>query len=312
MKFIVGLLFFSFIYSASADPADYGMSFFGNGCCRFDDYSSQSHGYKTIDACMDKCNQDYTCIAADVANPNDENEYDCYTFAGEGKNFKTKCDKNKNTCYKKASCTDDSECAAGQGCYIYPDVSAGVCLTCNGVPHTFFGCCSSSNPCDVGEGDCKSDSDCAGELVCGTRNCESDFSSSYTNWHYTADCCRKACSVDGSNGDGTKQGTCPNGYVCKSNGRCKAGDESYGGYCRYGLYDSKSDYIGKVSTNSVSDCRQECLDTNGCTAISYGGSNGDCHRYRGGPYTYGSNMRDYTCFVIQVWIAAQTIVTQPT
>ncbi len=32
-------------------------------------------------------------------------------------------------------------------------------------------CCSSSNQCSMGEGDCDSNSECAGELVCGNDNC---------------------------------------------------------------------------------------------------------------------------------------------
>ena len=32
-------------------------------------------------------------------------------------------------------------------------------------------CCTSSNKCSLGEGNCDSDSDCEGDLVCGTNNC---------------------------------------------------------------------------------------------------------------------------------------------
>ena len=46
-------------------------------------------------------------------------------------------------------------------------------------------CCTSSYPCVTGEGDCDSDSDCAGDLVCGTDNCR-NFDSAYTA---EADCC---------------------------------------------------------------------------------------------------------------------------
>ena len=34
-------------------------------------------------------------------------------------------------------------------------------------------CCKSSNICEVGEGDCDSDSDCSGNLICGVDNCQS-------------------------------------------------------------------------------------------------------------------------------------------
>ena len=60
---------------------------------------------------------------------------------------------------------------------------------CNGVPSTDWSCCSSSNQCNVGEGDCDTDSDCVGGLVCGTDNCLTHFSSSSSNWESSVDCC---------------------------------------------------------------------------------------------------------------------------
>ena len=43
-------------------------------------------------------------------------------------------------------------------------------------------CCSSSNPCDLNQGDCDNDSECSGDLVCGKDNCPFPFPSD-------ADCC---------------------------------------------------------------------------------------------------------------------------
>ena len=48
-----------------------------------------------------------------------------------------------------------------------------------------FSCCTSSSPCALGEGDCDDDSDCDGNLVCGTDNCR-NFDSAWTD---EADCC---------------------------------------------------------------------------------------------------------------------------
>ena len=33
-------------------------------------------------------------------------------------------------------------------------------------------CCNRINPCILNHGDCDSDADCAGDLVCGNNNCE--------------------------------------------------------------------------------------------------------------------------------------------
>ncbi len=35
-------------------------------------------------------------------------------------------------------------------------------------------CCSPSRPCDVGEGACDEDVECAGDLICGDNNCVGD------------------------------------------------------------------------------------------------------------------------------------------
>ena len=60
---------------------------------------------------------------------------------------------------------------------------------CNGVPLTDWSCCSSSSPCNVGGGDCDTDSHCTGGITCGTNNCRRDFSSTGSNWGSAADCC---------------------------------------------------------------------------------------------------------------------------
>ena len=50
-------------------------------------------------------------------------------------------------------------------------------MRCDGQDN---GCCTAKTPCNVGEGDCDSDSHCAGSLKCGTNNCA---------WGGTDDCC---------------------------------------------------------------------------------------------------------------------------
>jgi len=52
-------------------------------------------------------------------------------------------------------------------------------------------CCSKNFPCDIGEGDCDSDSDCAGDLKCGNDNCNK-LSIGFDS---TDDCCQQD-SVD--------------------------------------------------------------------------------------------------------------------
>ena len=47
------------------------------------------------------------------------------------------------------------------------------------------GCCDEKNPCEEGQGDCKSDDQCAGDLFCGKDNCGAAFT-----WD-GADCCTR-------------------------------------------------------------------------------------------------------------------------
>ena len=48
-----------------------------------------------------------------------------------------------------------------------------------------MGCCSRCRPCDVGGGDCDNNNECAGDLICGSDNCD-EF---HNNTNPTADCC---------------------------------------------------------------------------------------------------------------------------
>ena len=79
---------------------------------------------------------------------------------------------------------------------IGPDIQSG----CH---HGFYGyglgeCCTESNQCGMGEGDCDEDIDCFGDLKCGNDNCDP-----YLGLSDTHDCCfnpntgkkmRKECS----------------------------------------------------------------------------------------------------------------------
>ena len=46
-------------------------------------------------------------------------------------------------------------------------------------------CCTEDDPCNEGEGDCDADSHCAGDLKCGTDNCQKFTKEAGA----TSDCC---------------------------------------------------------------------------------------------------------------------------
>merc|ERR1719383_1291500 len=53
--------------------------------------------------------------------------------------------------------------------------------------------CTASAPCKLGQGDCDSDKDCSGSLVCGTDNCQ-DFTAQALN---STDCCMELVGFGG-------------------------------------------------------------------------------------------------------------------
>ena len=63
---------------------------------------------------------------------------------------------------------------------ISSDVAAAT--RCTGILNYDPSCCTSTNPCGLNQGDCDSDADCYGDLVCGVDNCIG-FGNSF------ADCC---------------------------------------------------------------------------------------------------------------------------
>ena len=85
-------------------------------------------------------------------------------------------------------------------------------------------CCTSSNKCGVGEGDCDMDADCIGSLKCGVDNCDTSlgFPGNY-------DCCFNPSCADGSGGTacctssnkcGVGEGDCDLDADCIGNLRC--------------------------------------------------------------------------------------------
>ena len=49
-------------------------------------------------------------------------------------------------------------------------------------------CCTTTNKCGVGEGDCDSDTECYGSLKCGTDNCVGMWGS-IVGFAASSDCC---------------------------------------------------------------------------------------------------------------------------
>ena len=94
------------------DSNDYrqDLVFFGDGCCRFDDWKANGHGYLTIDQCLEVCNNDLSCVAADVARKRWDGKYDCYTFEGSLDNLHAACGNKKDEhCYARKKPTSKNK-----------------------------------------------------------------------------------------------------------------------------------------------------------------------------------------------------------
>ena len=64
------------------------------------------------------------------------------------------------------------------------DSSPSNLAQCNGGPiDEVINCCKTSQPCQVNQGDCNKDEECAGDLVCGNLNCGDAFEG------FGASCC---------------------------------------------------------------------------------------------------------------------------
>ena len=59
---------------------------------------------------------------------------------------------------------------------------------CNAIGDDTYNCCSASKQCDLNQGDCDDDSECSGDLACGSDNCPSPFPTD-------SDCCEEPGNI---------------------------------------------------------------------------------------------------------------------
>jgi len=122
----------------------------------------------------------------------------------------TPCQLGQGDCDSDAQCAGSlicgrNNCPWGDGDDCCSDVSG---LRCSGQNN---GCCTKENPCNVNEGDCDSDDECAGSYVCGKDNCP---------WGDKDDCCSLRCSGE-NDGCCTKEKPCNVGEGdCDSDNQC--------------------------------------------------------------------------------------------
>jgi len=171
---------------------------------------------------------------------------------------------------------DSSDCATGLVCGVnnchsfvnntqHPSY-ADCCeaRNCSVVDELAWNCCGNPSKCTLGQGDCDSDDDCYGDLVCGIDNCGGSESD--------ADCCM-VLQCDGSQ---TAWDCCSSSKQCQENeGDCDGDDDCHGN-----LVCGKDNCIGGAAD---ADCCTPTLKTgseldwNACNSTNPCGENeGDC------------------------------------
>jgi hypothetical protein len=185
-------------------------------------------------------------------------------------------------------CEDTNSCGPGQGDCDYDSECTGnlVCgsnncggsYTCGAGSTSPCGsyddCCEAPPPpacedtssCGLGQGDCDTDYDCTGNLVCGSYNCGGSYTcgaGSTSQCGSTDSCCTAATCAD-TNSCGLGQGDCDTDYDCTGNLVC-------GSYNCGGSYTCGSDGRSLCSGSDSCCTAPTCADSSSC-----GLGQGDC------------------------------------
>ena len=140
----------------------------------------------------DSCH--YICASPTCGHVNDVAHLECTAVYATGD-----CCSESNKCsVGRGDCDSDSHCQAGLKCGKdncikfsddFPDSGYDCCYDPNapkcGPGNADGACCSETNKCGEGLGDCDSDSQCEEGLKCGLDNCGTGFPTP------TYDCCFK-------------------------------------------------------------------------------------------------------------------------
>jgi len=160
------------------------------------------------------------------------------------------------------------------------------CLEGFGGPDDWKFC--KSQVCNEGQGDCDSDDECAGSLVCGEDNCRKYNPLA----EKTADCCTKAgggggCPYTDNNQD------CPGwakaGYCDKGSDYAEYMEKNCAKSCKCSEYNCQEvgvNYQNRVratvfqNVSSWEDCQKKCAQKSKCSAWVWNNSGAGVYKYR--------------------------------
>ena len=129
--------------------------------------------------------------------------------------FRTKKSRSKKVSFSYAECSENHECEGIEVCGI-----DGVCRN----PCNTAGTCNIHGIADYyleGEGDCDSDAECKGDLVCGKHSC------------IIIDCCRKRKGLEGEPCRSKEE--CGGRLVCGIDGLCRNPCQGDASCCTNGI-----------------------------------------------------------------------------
>ena len=86
--------------------------------------------------------------------------------------------------------------------------------------------------------------------------------------------------------------------TCQKRDADKLPNVYFSGFCRFGSGEYKFEFF-RTDTASAVECYEQCRLKGDCVAFAYvEDQKTDCYLYRGGTYTYGTDSKDATCYIM--------------
>ena len=191
----------------------------------------------------------------------------------DAKNLHRICEFDGFDCCSNASLIDNGECDP-VNFNNFCNFDGNDCSRCDGAILD-WSCCSHDSPCGIGQGDCDSNIDCAGGLICGKDNCGPNSP------HQSYDCCVEN-DLNISETD-----LCPNSANV-GNGICNTENKNI--ICNYDGGDCcpNSDLINNAECDYINN-NHACLYDGGDCCFEYSGSRGT-YLYNDGQCSYIHNL----------------------
>lgn len=167
---------------------------------------------------------------------------------------------------------------------------------CHGVPLNDRNYCTSSCPCDEGEGDCDNDSQCSGNLTClqqdGTDVCvrPQDGGDCHTGRQGSGSYCSDSCPCDEGEGDCDSDAQCADGLVCEQQAGTdfcvQPQDGGSGSSCNASVFNRSNGGSGYGECEGDCDSDADCQAGLTCVQLDTGDAVPGCSGRSSSNYDY--------------------------